>query len=138
MSPANEKSSPGRRRPVGNSNAPDLPRAASRSSAGAARVAEPQQPRALVERLAGGVVERLAEHFVIGAGIAHAREQGVAAARDQAEERRLERLGTQERRGDVTVQVIDAAPAGSSYAAASPFAVADADQQRRDQSRDRG
>ena len=47
----------------GNENASGSPPAASRSSAGAAGVAEPEHPRALVERLAGGVVERAPEHL---------------------------------------------------------------------------
>ena len=49
----------------------------------AARVAEAEQPSPLVERLAGGVVERLAEHLVARPAVGHPREQGVPAARDQ-------------------------------------------------------
>src|SRR5581483_7132687 len=47
---------------------------------GAARVAEPEQPRALVERLAGGVVERRPEDAE-AAVILHVEQQRVAAAR---------------------------------------------------------
>ena len=74
---------------------------------GAARIAEAEQPRALVECLAGGVVERLADDLISGALIGHAREQRVPAAGDQAEERGLERRRTQECGRDVSVQVID-------------------------------
>ena len=45
-----------------------------------ARVAEPEQPGALVERLAGGVVERRAEH-VVARPVTHRQDQRVAAAR---------------------------------------------------------
>ena len=72
----------------------------------AARVTEPQQPRDLVEGLAGGVVERLAEHLVPGV-VADPRQQRVAAAGDEAEEGRLERLGLEEVGGDVALQVVD-------------------------------
>ena len=54
----------------------------------------------------GGVVERLAEQLV-AAVVAHAGEQGVAAAGDQAEEGRLQRLGLEEVGGDVALQVVD-------------------------------
>ncbi len=49
-------------------------------------------PRALVEGLAGGVVERAPEHLV-AVVLADARQQRVPAAGDQAHERRLERGG---------------------------------------------
>ncbi len=83
---------------------------------GAAGVAEPEHARALVEGLAGGVVERAPEHVeaVVGRDVD---EQRVPAACDQAEEGRLEwglagaggRIAAtaQEIGGDVTLQVID-------------------------------
>ena len=49
---------------TGNSNAAGSPSAACALDRRAARIAEPEQARRLVERLAGGVVERLAEHLV--------------------------------------------------------------------------
>ena len=71
----------------------------------AARVAEAEDPRRLVERLAGGVVERLTEDLepVLPSD---AREQRVPTARDQAQEGRLERVGLEEVRRDVAVQVV--------------------------------
>ena len=57
---------------------------------GTARVAEPEEPRALVERLACGVVERRAEPLR-PAALAHGEQERVTAAGEQAEERRLER-----------------------------------------------
>ena len=74
----------------GKENASGSPPAASFDSAGPAREPEPEHPRALVERLARGVVERPPEHLeavVLG----HERQQRVPAARDQAHERGLER-----------------------------------------------
>ena len=50
----------------------------------AAGISEPQQTRALVEGLAGGVIERLAQHLVVGAVIDHLGQEGVAAAGDKA------------------------------------------------------
>ena len=73
---------------------------------GAAGVAEPEQPRALVERLAGGVVERRAEPLE-RAALAHGEQQRVPAAREQARERRLERVGAEVERRDVALQVVD-------------------------------
>jgi hypothetical protein len=55
----------------------------------AARVAEAEQPRALVEGLARGVVERRPEHLE-GRMVAYVQQKRVAAAREQAEERRLD------------------------------------------------
>jgi hypothetical protein len=79
---------------TGISKASGFPRSASRWTAG------------LVEGLAGGVVERLAERLV-ALVLAHARQQRVAAAGDQAEKRRLQRLGLEEVGGDVALQVVD-------------------------------
>ena len=72
----------------------------------AARVVEPEEPRALVERLAGRVVERRAEHGVVGVR-ADVDQQRVPPAREQAEERRLDRLRLQVERGDVSIQMVD-------------------------------
>ena len=66
--PANEKSSPATRAPVGNSNAVGSPVQRQLRQRRPARVAEPEQPRALVERLARGVVERLAQRLVAARG----------------------------------------------------------------------
>ena len=71
-----------------------------------------EQARALVERLAGGVVERAAED-VEGRVVLDAREQRVAAAGEQADERRLEDDArrpsetAQEVRRDVALEVVD-------------------------------
>ena len=54
---------------------------------GPARVAEPEQARALVERFAGRVVERRAEDVEPGV-VLHVEQERVAAAREQAEEGR--------------------------------------------------
>src|SRR5207244_9183925 len=54
-----------------------------------ARVAEPEQPGALVEGLSGGVVERAPEHFE-SVVILDQREERVSTTRDQADERGLE------------------------------------------------
>ena len=73
-------------------------RGASRSSAAPPGIAEAEQARALVERLAGGVVERLADHAHAGAVVVHLGQQGVAARRQQHQERRLQRLRLQVQR----------------------------------------
>ena len=72
----------------------------------AAGVAEPEQARALVERLAGGVVERRPEHAV-AAPVLHVEQHRVPAAREQAGERRLQVERLQVERGHVPVQVVD-------------------------------
>ena len=71
----------------------------------AARIAESQQTSALVERLAGRVVERLAEHLV-GGGVVDARDEGVPSARHEAEVGRLDRVVAQRASHDVPVEVI--------------------------------
>jgi hypothetical protein len=71
-----------------------------------ARVAEAEQAAALVEGLACRVVEGRAEASSLGV-IVDVEEERMAAARQQAEERRLERIRLQVERGDVTVEVID-------------------------------
>src|SRR4029453_11505973 len=85
---------------------------------GAARIAQAEQPRSLVEGLASRVVHGLAEDIerrllsfasaaALGSPVVpHASEQGVAAARNQTDEGRLERIGLQEVGGDVTVQMV--------------------------------
>ena len=72
----------------------------------AARVAEAEQAGDLVEGLAGGVVEGAPEDLVAGV-VADRRQHRVAAAGDQAEEGRLERVGLEEVGGDVALQVVD-------------------------------
>ena len=131
--PANEKSSPATRAAVGNSNALGSPVARELRQRRPARIAEPEQPRALVERLAGGVVERLPERLV-AVVVGHAREQRVAAGRQQADERRLERLGLEEVRGDVALQVVDRRQRQPARGR-EPLRRRDADQQRADQPR---
>ena len=61
--PLKEKSSPSTRAPAGKSNAAGSPSRA-RDDLRAARIAEPDHPRGLVERLSGGVVARRAEQLV--------------------------------------------------------------------------
>ena len=73
---------------------------------GAAGIAEPEQPRALVECLPGRVVERRAEH-VEPRPVAHREKQRVPAAREQARERRVERVGREVQRRDVAAEVVD-------------------------------
>ena len=77
-----------------------------------ARVAEPEQPPDLVERLAGGVVDGRPEQPV-GQVVAHLGEEGVAARDDQRDERE-DRVGAvrlagvaQPRRVDVALEVVD-------------------------------
>ena len=70
------------------------------------RIAQPEHPRALVERLARRVVERLTEQ-VEGVVAVDPRQQGVSAAGDQAHERRLERVRSEEAGRHVPAQVID-------------------------------
>src|SRR5262249_22856960 len=70
-------------------------------------MAEAEQPRPLVERFAGGVVDRRPEHARLAAVALHVEEERVAAARKQTEEGRLERPGLQVERRDMAVQVID-------------------------------
>ena len=72
-----------------------------------ARVAEPEQPGSLVERLAGGVVERLAEDRVARGRVVDPRDERVPAARDQAEERRLDRRVAERGGEDVALEVVD-------------------------------
>src|SRR5205807_1166476 len=72
----------------------------------ASRVAEAEQACSLVEGLAGGVVARRAEQPLLGVAL-HVDEHRVAAAREQAEEGRLDRVRLQVERGDMPVQMVD-------------------------------
>src|ERR687887_156502 len=99
----------------------------------AARVAEPEQPRALVEGLAGRVVDRRSDAAEAGA-LPDVEKERVAAAREQAEEGRLQRLRLEVESGDVPVQVVyggerQATPEGD------PLGSRDADEESADQSR---
>ena len=74
----------------GSANRRASPRSASAASSGPAGIRQPEQPRDLVERLAGRVVERFADDPVA----AHARDLdqlGMAARHHQGEERKLGR-----------------------------------------------
>src|SRR5919198_974117 len=98
----------------------------------AARVAEPEQPRALVEGLAGRVVDRRSDAAEAGA-LPDVEKERVAAAREQAEEGRLQRLRLEVESGDVPVQVVyggerQATPEGD------PLGSRDADEEGADQS----
>src|SRR6185437_11241137 len=96
-----------------------------------ARVAEPEQARALVERLACGVVERRPEQLLLGVR-ADVEQHRVTAARQQAEEGWLERLRLEVARGDVAVEVVD----GYERQPARPrdrFCCGEADEERADQ-----
>src|SRR5439155_393014 len=73
---------------------------------GAARIAEPEQAGALVERLPGGVVERRAEDAE-RPSLGYVDQHRVPAAREQADEGRLRRLRLQVERGDMPPEVVD-------------------------------
>src|SRR5438105_1334124 len=100
---------------------------------GAAGVAEAEQPRALVEGLARRVVDGRPD-AAEAVPLAHVEEQRVPAAREQAQEGRLERLRLEVERGHVPVQVVDRgerepAPEGD------PLRSRDADEERAAQPR---
>ncbi len=57
-----------------------------------ARVGQPQQSRHLVEGLAGGIVDRLAEKLDVAHQIAHEQQRGVTAGDQQSDRRQLEGL----------------------------------------------
>src|SRR5262249_18965677 len=69
-------------------------------------VTEAEQASSLVEGLAGSIVERRPEQLLFGVR-ADVEEHGVAAACEQAEERRLERLRSEVERGDVAGEMVD-------------------------------
>src|SRR5207247_1354409 len=73
----------------------------------AARIAEAEQARALVERLTRGVVDRRAEDARWASMLLHVEQQGVTPAREQAEKRRFERIGLEVERPNVPVEVVD-------------------------------
>ena len=73
----------------GNRIASGSPSTEMRSIAGTARVAEAEVAGDLVEGLAGGVVDRGAEHLVAAVAL-HVHEQRVAARHEQHHERQLE------------------------------------------------
>ena len=105
MSPENEKSRPSHTR----DREPERLRIAvlrEPVDRGAARVAEPEEPRALVERLARRVVERRPEPLR-PAALAHGEQERVTAAGEQAEERRLDGIRPEVERRDVPLEVVD-------------------------------
>jgi hypothetical protein len=71
----------------------------------AARVAEPEQAGAFVEGLARGVVERRTEPLR-GALLPDREQERVAAARKEAEERRLDGVGPEVEGRDVPLEVV--------------------------------
>ena len=105
MTPEKEKSSPGTLRD-GERERLRVAVAREPVELGAAGVAEPEQPGALVEGLPDGVVERPAGDRERAAR-ADVEQHRVPAAREQAEKRRVERVGLEVERGDVTVEVVD-------------------------------
>jgi len=70
-------------------------------------VAEPDEPRDLVEGLTGGVVDRAAE-VAEDAVLPHRDDRGVPARHDQREQRRLQLAVLELRCLDVGTQVVDA------------------------------
>ena len=112
------------------------PVAASRSIGGAAGIAEAEQGGHLVEGLAGGVVEGLAEQAVLAPG-RHVEQQGVPAAHQQRHERRREGRVFEGGREEVAFQVVhtdERLPGGPG----ERLAVHHPDQQRADQARPGG
>ena len=112
MSPAKEKSRPATRSARGKAKAAGVAAGGQALERRPAREGEPEQPRALVDRLAGGVVERAAQDGEPVVRV-HARQEGVAPGGDEAQEGRRERRGRavpapgDEVRGDVALQVVD-------------------------------
>ena len=133
FSPAKEKSRPPTLAAVGNSKAAGSPSRGQLRQRRPARVAEAEQPRALVERLAGGVVERAAEPLE-AAVLGHAGQQRVAAGGEQAQERRLDRVRLQVVGGHVAVQVVDRRQREPARGGEG-LGGGDADEQRADQAR---
>ena len=72
-------------------------------------VGQPEQARDLVERLAGGVVHRLAEQLDVGGEVAHEQQRRVPAAHEQGDRGVLERrrVGVEDVGGDVPDEVVD-------------------------------
>ncbi len=73
----------------------------------AARIPQSEQLGGLVERLAGGVVDCLAQHLVAPHAV-HPHQLRVAAGHQQRDERELRWIGRQERRHQVAFQVVHA------------------------------
>ena len=119
MRPENEKSSPGTRA-IGKVVRLGVALRRQPVDRRSARIAEPEQPRALVERLAGRVVERRA-HDVEPAVIPDVEEQRVPAAREQAEERRVDGSGCRNSEATWPCRWLTGA-SGSRRAHASAFA----------------
>src|SRR5205085_7350337 len=69
---------------------------------GTARIAEPQEARALVERLAGRVVERRPDHAKAGV-VLHIEQHRVSTGRQEAKKRWIGLYGFQVERGNVAV-----------------------------------
>ncbi len=108
---------------------------------GAARVAETEQTRPLVERLPGGIVDRLPQDCRCRE-VPDEIQPCVPPGGDQADERRIQGDRLQPRRADVPEQVVDA-DQGQSPDARDRLGRRHTDQQRTDQSgalgdRDRG
>ena len=93
FSPLKEKSSPSSSIARGKAIAVGSPLIATRSIAGPARIAEAEEPGDLVERLAGGVVDRLAEQAVL-AVVLHLDEHRVAARHEQHDDRAARASGS--------------------------------------------
>src|SRR6185369_11288991 len=73
---------------------------------GTARVAETEEAGTLVERLARSVVERRPQDPEPRV-VLDVEQQRVPAAREQAQERRVDRVGLEVQRGDVSLQMVD-------------------------------
>ena len=107
LSPLKLKSSPSSSIARGKWIASGSPRNAAFVDRRTTRIAELEEPRHLVERLTGGVVDRLAEQAVLAVP-AHLDQHRVAARHEQHDERELERRIFEERRVAVRLEVVDA------------------------------
>ena len=105
FTPENEKSRSGNARD-GERERLGVARSSETVERDAARVAEAEEPRPLVERLTGRVVEGRAEPLR-AAALSDEEQERMAAAREQADERRLERVVAEVERCDVPVEVVD-------------------------------
>ena len=106
MSPENEKSRPrhARDREVERFRVALTRKPVDRGAAG---IPEAEQLRDLVEGLAGSVVASRAHDPEAGGPVTNVEQQRVPAAREQAQERRVERRGPEIERRDVAVEVVD-------------------------------
>ena len=91
LTPENERSRPGTRA-TGKRNASGSPWRASASISAPPGIRKPEESGTLVERLTGGVVERRAEQLE-RATPPHRQQERVTAAREQADEGRLDGVG---------------------------------------------